>query len=261
MNPRFRLAIASIVLAGLLSACAAMPATTDAPSLDGTAWVLSALPGRELLPFGSVTLRFEAGRASGTDGCNRYTVPYAATGSTLKVGSAGTSTQMACPPDVMQQARAFMSSLTDARSYRVDAGQLQLLGADGVVLASLAPQGQGVAGTSWGVTGYNNGKQAVVSALVGTTLSMAFSDDGRVSGSAGCNNYSGTYQSDGSSLRFGPMATTRKMCAEPQRIMEQEQQFLKALETVATVRREGDGLELRTAEGALAVSLTRESAR
>jgi len=256
MYPRPGLAIASVVLAGLLSACAAMSSNTDAPSLEGTAWMLATLPGRTLLPGSSISLRFEAGRASGTDGCNRYTVPYTASGSTLQVGSAA-STQMACPPEVMQQARAFMASVTGASSYRVDAGQLQLLGADGAVLASLAPQAQGVAGTSWRVTGYNNGKQAVVSVLAATTLSMAFSDDGRVSGSAGCNNYSGTYQSAGSSLSFGPAATTRKMCADPQRIMEQEQQFLKALATVAIARQEGDRLELRTADGALAVSLTR----
>jgi len=260
MNSRFRLAFASITCAGLLSACAAVSSTADAPTLEGTTWVLSALPGHTLLPGSSATLRLEAGHATGTDGCNRYSTRYTASGSTLKIEPSGASTMMACPPEVMQQARAFTSSLAGASSYRVDAGQLQLLAADGAVLASLAKQAQGVAGTAWRVTSYNNGKQAVVSVLDGTTLSMAFSDDGRVSGSAGCNNYSSTYQSDGSSLRFGPAAATRKMCAEPERVMEQEQQFLKALETVATARQEGDRLELRTAEGALAVSLTREAA-
>ena len=160
----------------------------------------------------------------------------------------------------MQQASAFMENLTGTSSYRIESGQLQLVGADGAVLATLAPQPQGVAGSSWRVTGYNNGKQAVVSVLGDTTLTMAFSADGRVSGSAGCNNYSGTYTATGSTLSFGPAASTRKMCAQPERIMEQEQQFLKALETVAAARQEGDRLELRTEHGALAVSLVRESA-
>jgi len=44
-------------------------------------------------------------------------------------------------------------------------------------------------------------------------------------------------------------------------VMEQEQQFLKALETVATVSQEGNRLELRRADGALAVTLAREPAR
>ena len=256
-----RAAIATIAVFGLLSACAAMQPAADLPGLDGTAWVLSALPGRTLLPGSSVTLRFGSGRASGTDGCNRYAVPYTATGSKLKFEPTGVSTQMACPREVMEQAGAFIASLAGARSFRVDAGQLQLLAGDGALLASLAPQPQGPAGTAWRVTGYNSGKQAVTSVLGGTALTMAFSADGKVSGSAGCNNYTGTYASNGSTLAFGPAATTRKMCAEPARIMEQEQQFLKALESVATTRQEGDRLELRTADGALAVSLTRESAQ
>ena len=49
---------------------------------------------------------------------------------------------------------------------------------------------------------------------------------------------------------------TRRMCATPG-VMEQERFFLKALETVATMRMEGDGLELRTKDGALAVGLLR----
>ena len=40
--------------------------------------------------------------------------------------------------------------------------------------------------------------------------------------------------------------------------MEQEQQFLKALESVATVRFEADRVELRTATGALALTLMKE---
>jgi len=42
-------------------------------------------------------------------------------------------------------------------------------------------------------------------------------------------------------------------------VMEQERQFLRALETVATARFEGDRLELRSAEGQLAVTLTKAS--
>lgn len=256
-----RPAVASVALCGLLSACAAVSPVAEDPDLEGTAWVLSALAGRELMAGTTVTLRFDADRASGTDGCNRYSRPYSARGSTLDFGPGGAATQMACPPDVMQQADAYAAGLGAARRYRVEAGQLQLLGADDAVLATLVPQPQGLAGTSWRVTGYNNSSQAVVSVLTGTTLTLAFLADGRVSGSAGCNNYSATYTFAGESLGIGPAATTRKMCAEPERVMEQEQQFLQALETVASARREGDRLELRTAAGALALTLTSAGSR
>lgn len=261
MNLRARLIATGIAVAGLLSAaCASMTSVPDVPDLDGTAWVLSALPGRTLVEGATATLRFEGSRASGTDGCNRYATSYTADGGKLTFGAAGAATMMACAPAVMEQARAFTSSLGKTSSHRIEAGQLQLLGPDGAVVASFAPQSLALAGTSWRVTGYNNGRQAVVSVLAGTELSMAFAADGRVSGSAGCNNFMGTYSVSGSTLKLGPAATTRKMCAQTG-VMEQEQQFLKALESVATIRQEGDRAELRTADGALALHLLRDAAR
>jgi len=41
---------------------------------------------------------------------------------------------------------------------------------------------------------------------------ISFSGDGTVSGNAGCNTFSGTYTADGSTLTFGPLATTRMAC-------------------------------------------------
>jgi len=49
---------------------------------------------------------------------------------------------------------------------------------------------------------------------------------------------------------------TKKTCARPAGVMEQETQYLKALATAATYRMDGDRLELRTADGALAVTLS-----
>lgn len=117
--------------------------------------------------------------------------------------------------------------------------------------------GRTLADTKWDVTGYNNGRQAVVSVLNGTRLSIGFPADGKASGFAGCNRFSGTFESQGTSLSFGPVATTRMACASPDGIMEQEQAFLKALETVSIVRFEGDRLELRTRDGELAMTLGR----
>ena len=43
--------------------------------------------------------------------------------------------------------------------------------------------------------------------------------------------------------------TTLRACSEPEGIMEQEQQYLAALQTAATYRIEGERLEMRTAGG------------
>jgi heat shock protein HslJ len=150
-----------------------------------------------------------------------------------------------------------MEALREASRYQVDGQQLTLLDASGKALLTFAAQSQELAGTSWIVTSYNNGEQAVVGVLAGSQLTVEFDADGGLSGSAGCNRYTATYAAQEQSLSIGPAASTRMMCAEPAGVMEQEAQFLKTLETVATYRIGGNRLELRTADGALALSLSR----
>jgi heat shock protein HslJ len=261
MIPTRRRALAGALSAALLAGCAAMTPSAEAPDLAGTAWVLAALPGQTLAPGHVATAQFEGGRVQGTDGCNRYSAPYTRTAGAISVGARGVSTMMACPPEVTKQAQAFMAALSGAKSYRVEGGRLQLLDAGGALLASLTAQPQSLAGTSWKVTGFNNGRQAVVSPLNGTELTLAFSGDGRYSGSAGCNNFNGAYTAQALKLALGPAAATRRMCPQPAGLMEQEQQFLKALQTVTTARFEGDRLELRTADGAMAATLAKPSGR
>jgi heat shock protein HslJ len=229
--------------------------SVEVAALEGTAWTLTALAGRSLVPGSTITLRFDGGRAQGSDGCNRYTAPYSVNGSTLQIGPNVASTQMACPTALMQQAEAFANALLSARSYSMTAGQLNLLGADGAATAVFAAQSTALAGTAWSVTGYNDGRQALVSVLADTSLTMAFSNDGKAAGSAGCNRYTAGYSVEGAKLEFGPPAATRMICPRPDGVMEQEQLFLKALGMVATARFEGDRLELRSASGALAVTL------
>lgn len=257
MQPRIRVILGTLVLATSLAACGSMPSAAERPSLDGTSWILAGLPGRTLVPGSSVTLQFAGDRLSGSDGCNRYSGSFTSRGATLEVSPNLASTQMACAPDVTAQARAYVAALTGAKSYRIDGERLELLSADGKVSATFSAQSRSLAGTSWDATGINNGRQAVSSLAKDSSVTMTFGADGVVSGSAGCNRYTAPYTADGASLSIGQAAVTRMMCAKPAGVMEQEQQFLRALATVATARFEGNRLELRTAEGALAVALTR----
>ena len=119
----------------------------------------------------------------------------------------------------------------------------------------LIPQSNAVAGTEWTVTGYNNGREAVVSVITGTELSAAFGVDGVVIGSAGCNTYRAGYREEGDGLSIGLAVSTRMTCAEPEGIMEQEKDFAAALGTVSTYQINGDRMEMRTAGGSIAVTL------
>src|SRR5215471_20371275 len=176
--------IGPVSAAGLAAiiGCLPMAATADSPSLDGTAWVLTSLAGRTV-SGPAATGRFENGRVQGTDGCNRFSSTYTTKGSSIQIGPKGVTTQMACPPDVMKQAEAFAASLAGARTFRVGAGQLQLIGADGAILSVFAAQSQSLAGSSWRATGINNGKGGVASPVADSRVTISFASDGKASGS------------------------------------------------------------------------------
>jgi heat shock protein HslJ len=78
-----------------------------------------------------------------------------------------------------------------------------------------------------------------------------------VSGTTGCNRYTAAYRAEGDTLRFSSVAATRLACPD-QAMAEQEQAFLRALESVATLSFEGNRLDLRDADGALAIILVRQ---
>jgi heat shock protein HslJ len=256
-NCTMRRLLAAAVSMGVLVACSSMTSiAATTPALDGTAWTLKGLTGRTLITP-TPTLRFDGGRAAGSDSCNRYTVSVSVKGAGIEFGQRGASTQMACAQDVMNQADAFVAALQAARSYRLAGSELQLLDAAGAPLAVFVAQSQALAGTAWRAVNINNGRGAVVSLVNGTTVTLAFGTDGRISGSAGCNRFTGSYAQDGRKLSLGAPASTRMACPEPAGVMEQEAAFLKALTTVATARVEGERLEMRTADGALAAMFTR----
>lgn len=235
------------------------PALTVAapPSrLENTAWVVERLGDRPPLGGTSLTLRFENGRVAGSDGCNRYGAPVTLRGSNLQVSPRGLSTKMACPPAVMRQAEIFQMALRNSRGFRVGGERLRLLATDGRPLLVLVPQSQQLVGREWRVAGFNNGRQALVSPILGTALSLRFLNGGQLAGSAGCNRFTAPVRLEGSRLSIGTPVATRKRCAGPG-VMEQEQQFLAALPTAVSLRFEAETLELRRADGAIALSLRR----
>ena len=163
---------------------------------------------------------------------------------------------MACSQEIMDQESAYLKALGEVETFKVTGDTLTLSDANKKAILVYKAQSQDLAGTSWEVIGYNNGKQAVTSVLAGTTLTAEFGKDGNLSGNSGCNTYNGTYTVTGDQIKIGPLATTRMAC--PQEIMDQETQYLAALQTAATYRVEGTGMELRTQEGALAVDFSKK---
>jgi len=226
--------------------------------LTANAWTLATLLGKAPLAQTELTAAFTTtGNVSGSSGCNRYSGHYTSSGSTLKISSLA-STQMACATKIMAQESVFLKALASARSYAVSGTTLTLRNAAGKTLLTFKAQSQALAGTSWNVTAYNNGKQAVESVLPSPTLTAVFDKTGNLSGFAGCNNYNATYKATAPKISIGMVASTRKECASPKGVMTQELAYLTALHTAATYRIEGSRLELRTTTGALAAEFERK---
>ena len=103
--------------------------------------------------------------------------------------------------------------------------------------------------TSWGMTSYSDAQGNLTDILPDTIVTADFQAD-QVSGNVTCNNYSGTYQTTGNKIKIGPLATTMRMCVGPDGIMEQEADFLSAMEAAAQYEIKGDSLEMLDDQGA-----------
>ena len=252
-------AVSAGVLASTAATAVAMSSQVSAASpLTGKIWVLSSLGGKAPLQGTELTAEFIAKRrVSGSAGCNRYAGTYKVSGSSIRTSPLAT-TKKACAEPIERQETAFLKALAGARSFAVSGATLTLRSAGGQRLATFQAQTQALAGTSWEVLAYNNGKQAVVSVLAETTLTATFGKSGSLTGFAGCNDYNASYKAAAPKVSIGPVASTRKHCERPAGVAEQETSYLAALETAATYRVEGSRLELRTAGGALAVELQRK---
>jgi heat shock protein HslJ len=81
------------------------------------------------------TITFEAGRASGFAGCNRWFAEATHDGASLRFGAAG-ATRMACEPPMMQIESDFLSMIERTRAYRRDGDTLTLLDEDGAEIGT-----------------------------------------------------------------------------------------------------------------------------
>ena len=248
---------AMIVMAILLMLAIPLAVQAAGSALAGTSWVLSTLNGQLPLPDTSLSLQLgEDGSATGSDGCNRFTTSFTASRSTISFEPAAT-TMMACPPAVATQAEDFMAALSTANRYQLRGGQLILL--DGTtVLATFVAAREDLAGTTWLVTGYNNGREAVVSPLLGADIIINLDDENLISGNAGCNDFFAQVQASDGVIEIDGVGSTRRLCSTPSGVMEQEAEFFVALESAATFTIDGDFIELRNADDAIAVHMVRE---
>lgn len=85
----------------------------------------------------------------------------------------------------------------------------------------------------------------------GVTSTMEVSDDGRVSGNAGCNGYFGSVIIADEGMSFGNLGSTKMACPQP--MMAQEDRLLAALDNTRGYRLENGSLFLLDGAGEVLV--------
>ncbi len=114
-------------------------------------------------------------------------------------------------------------------------------------IVGCTPEGADLEGKTWQLVSYGD-PASPDEPLEGREATAEFSA-GQVSGSTGCNQYSGGFEASGDELSFGPIAVTEMACMEPPGIMQQERDYLKALMTAERYETQGDQLKIFYSEG------------
>ena len=246
----------------------------DREPLLGTLWTLVSIgdindpqPPTEGSNFTATFNRLPTlptGTVDGETGCNDYNATFTANLTEIKINLPQKSNNEDCPWgagnfEVEQQ---YFLALNAATSYRIIGNSLQIPYGEGEtqqVLNFVAthPEVEDVLdltpldNTFWYLSAMDDNP-----ILPGTEITAGFqiNDDGvtgEVSGSGGCNGYNAAI---GENFNIGPIASTRKACAQP--VMNQESSYFSWLQTAYGFDRAGDQLLVSTANGVLTFNST-----
>ncbi|QBG47917.1 META domain-containing protein [Verrucomicrobia bacterium S94] len=252
-----RWAVLACFLGVMLSVSCKTP-VQEVPQIEGIAWELSGISDSEgnLIPpvqNAQVWFKLSEGRITGNAGANRFFGEYVLSGRTIRFSLTGSGMMMGTP-ELMAQEMRLLKVLGETVDYRIIDGELRLRNADQDVMVTMKRRVEPpLFSTVWKVTGVNNGKGGMTGLLTGSEITLEFTQDGAVSGSAGCNVFNGSYVLNGETIRFSSLATTRRMCFQPEGVMEQEAVFLQALEHSKSCNIKMGVLELRDESGGLQV--------
>ncbi len=232
---------------------APQPVVTDVPVADltnqlvGPLWMLLGYgdAGNPTIvePGTNVTMQFaEDNSLNGFGGCNSFFGPYELTGDEIKIGPLG-STMMACEKGMTQES-AVTAALQQA--YKIaftEQGRLEIFydsasSFEKKLVFSLSQKS--LVDTLWVLESLGDPAKPSTPET-GTIITAQFSEDGLLSGMAGCNNYTTSYVAKDGSMEIKMPASTMRACTKG---MEQEAAYLQALTNAESYSIEGTTLEI-----------------
>jgi heat shock protein HslJ len=138
MKAKYSVLISTAILViFLLASCAG---ATRSDPLNGTAWTLTSIDNSPPIGSAAVTVEFTGGQIGGSSGCNSYSGSYKVQGEKITTDAIA-MTLMACADSrLMEQEQTFLGYLQNTPTFKLSAGQLQIIRSDGKVL-TFKPKG------------------------------------------------------------------------------------------------------------------------
>jgi heat shock protein HslJ len=93
----------------------------------------------------------------------------------------------------------------------------------------------GLSGVNWRLIGMFDDGDLFSPVLGNMAITATFDEQNRVSGSSGCNHYTGSATSGEGSISIGAVAGTRMMCSDSL-VMAQESRYLRRLTAAGLYR-------------------------
>jgi len=255
-------AVAAVAVAVMLAACggdeadtrsetAGMPSTREA--VEAHEWVL--LPDDSSLGTGDgnpVTLSVRDDVVSGSAPCNTYRGSITFDDDHVEITDLA-RTMRACSEPTMAAEDEFVAALEAVDTIEVsgdDDDRMVLSNDDGVRLAFRSYDADELLPGTWEVVNVGSGDR-LAGVVPGTEPTVTFDPDGTVTAATGCNTAASSWELDGGELTVEPMRLTRKFCAEPEGVMDQEAALVAALEGAARVEVAPGALTILDADGAV----------
>lgn len=231
----------------------AAPATATAPLPEGRTFVSTGVSAggqpKALVAGTTIRLRIPASDTISVQaGCNTAQGPARIEGTRLVIDDLA-STTIGCEQALQQQDEWITGFLRAGPTWQLTGNDLVLSTADLEVTftdRAVAEPARPLINTRWTLDTVVGTGGTSSSVPAGASATMTFAD-GRVSGSTGCNSFSGAATVAGDKITFGDIAATRRACDGA--VGSVEADVLRVLDGTATFRIEGDRLILEAPDG------------